>query len=72
MKFSDYLIKQFQNNYQGWDDSWPDAENKWYSELSDSTLIEEYCNYMWDIAEIDITGWCFPHEKTLKFIHSLL
>ena len=51
-KFSDYLIQQFQAWYKWWDDNWPDAESKWYSELQDDELLEYFQSYMekmgWD------------------------
>lgn len=76
-KFRDYLLDQFRDWYQGWDDSGPDAEARWYSELSDKDLIEYFTYYMyerwWQVTPVDWnpdTGKETDHH--IKFIHSLL
>lgn len=70
-KFSDYLIDQFRNGFQGWDDNWPDAEEKWYSELWDDELIEYFMNYIYERG-FDIELQKNHKEIAIKFIHSLL
>jgi len=70
LTFSAYLIEQFQEYYQGWDDNWPEAEEKWYSELDDTELSNYFEDFMWQ------ENWFFIRqedwEKAINYIHSLL
>lgn len=73
MNFQDYLIKQFQNNYQWIDDGWPDAEAKWYSNIDDDDLLFYFENWMYEEQGIYIEYFRATHrDKIIKFIRSLM
>lgn len=73
-KFGDYLIQKFRDWYSWLDDNWPDAEEKWFSDLDWDELIEYFQEYMRKTFCIhtSIEDDVNCKMEALKFIYSLL